>query len=276
VVRFEQMLDLAVKRFLALLILSTGCGDDASTSEASSTSSTGPETTDESFEPFDPEACAATPNAGPAHFSLDLDALPVDELLFESYEAECTVTSLSTMDGMLQTALDCRGDDDAVHATTFAVSAPPSGTPTWDAGDEVRLDTYIWDPYQTGGLVEIQGDAYAGAGAQARYAVLRRLDDDGFLAAGGQAALGVLRPTLESEVVGACGEVAGCSADPDQPKQAMISEPGGASVLLTGGLRAELDLLDGTIIIIDPELFHASSDCHSSSSYSLVAWRLQP
>lgn len=222
--------------------------------------------------PADAEACDAAPTAGPATFFLDISALPVEEYENDALEVPCAVSSVTADSATWTTELECTLAGGEVVVSSLSVAGLSAGTPAWATGEMVTLRAGIWNPSHQGGLIEpgLEG----GSGLEASSAVLRRESDGAFLVGGGRG-LGILAP-LEVEQVGVCGEVEPCSSDADAPMQATITEPGGESVLLTGGQHVELPLSDATTAVIDAEHYHLSSDCHNATAIQVVGRRVTP
>jgi hypothetical protein len=221
--------------------------DDADPSGADESSDTGP---------VDADACDAPPDAVQVEFALDTAEFPTgpeqdqqdggEGSTIFSYDAACTVTAVDVDGGVVTTALDCLFDELPV-STSLSVSAPVTGTPAWSSGEAVVLSASAW-------LVPADGSV------DASWAGLHRASDGSLLVGGGYG-MGFVSPLTVDDVV-ACTVVEPCIGDAAAPLQGFIGEPGGESVLLTGGQHAELPLADGTTMQIDPERYHSDTSCH--------------
>lgn len=241
-------------------------GDESGDPGATGTGEAGQTGGEESGDgPPDVDACEAMPNALPTQFALDMSEFPLprdppreeggDCVSFMSYEATCTVTAVEVGSGLVTTALDCMVDDAPV-VTSLTVAAPVTGTPAWSAGEAVVLSM----------RARLQNAALT-AGSAALHRV-----SDGSLLVGGGSGFGYVSPLTISEAE-ACAVVEPCTADAPAPLQAFIGEPGGESVLLTGGQHSELPLADGTTMQIDAEWYHSDTSCHGCGQQISAAFR---
>lgn len=228
------------------------------------------ETTGIGDDVVDPEACLAPDDVETGAGLLNIgDWIEGPILKNETLNGTCTVTDVSTTGDYLRTELSCMTETTGPHAVSIDVAVPVSGTVTWAVDDAVTL---------TGWVNNSKGGHLAAGGASfMRYWVSLNRQTDGALLLGAATA-GATEIFAPLDVVEHpdCAE-SGCGSDINEAAmQFSVSEPGGDSVVVTGGHHADLALLDGTRLSIDPLRAHlVSNDCHFAS-VSIAVRRVTP
>ena len=220
---------------------------------------------------LDPEECLAVANADDGTIGLSLGDWPLDGPS-PTVEASCTVLAIETAGSTLTTTLECAAQDTGPHTVIIQVGVPSIGSPDWAVDDDVELTASLSSgkggfaaSHQQGGAV-LGGGPLGGGGAYPYYSVgVRRAQGGAFLLAATTLELGsaILAP-LQTEAREGCMDDYGCGSDNAEVRlQYLVAEPGGDSVVVTGGRHAELSLQDGSMVVFDaPRAHSTNNDCH--------------